>query len=91
MRRLTSAMAAAILGVLAFAATALAQDPTGRAYGGQGPDIDNEIRGAGQAGEVAGTLPFTGRDLAFVVLTALVLMAVGLLTRRLARPRSVIR
>lgn len=89
MRYPRSVFAAAILGVLAFAPTALAQDPTGPIYGGPGPDIDDQV---GRGGEVVtGTLPFTGRDLALAVLTALVLIAAGLLTRRLARARSVVR
>ncbi len=89
MRYLKSIFAAAMLGALAFASTALAQDPTGPTYGGPGPNIDDQV---GRGGEgVTGTLPFTGRDLTLAVLTALVRIAVGMLTRRLARARSVVR
>ena len=82
-------------GVLAFfvwASVALAQDPTGLTYGGRGPNVDSEVESgavAAAGAEQVGFLPFTGRDLALIVLGALLLVGMGLLTRRVARSRDV--
>lgn len=75
-----------ILVFLAFASVALAQEPTGPAYGGSGPDIDDQV-GSGVA--QAGDLPFTGLDITLGLLAGLLLVAMGLLTRRVARNRGV--
>lgn len=88
----SSAIAGMVVAFLAFASIAFAQEPTGPTYGGSGPDIDNQV-GQGQvAGDVVtGTLPFTGLDLVLALVGGLALVAVGLVTRRLARARSVAR
>ncbi len=85
-----------VVAFLAFTSIAYAQEPTGPTYGGSGPDIDSQVeRGqvAGRAtGEVVtGTLPFTGLDLALALVGGLALVTVGLMTRRVARARSVAR
>jgi hypothetical protein len=87
--RVRGVFSGVFLTFLVWASVALAQDPTGRTYGGRGADIDDEV-GAGEvaAGQV-GFLPFTGRDLALIVLGGLTLVAMGLLTRRAARNRDV--
>jgi hypothetical protein len=73
---------------LATASVALAQEPTGPAYGGVGPSIDEEVGDV--AGEVVttGTLPFTGFDVALALGVGLLLVAIGVLTRRLGRARA---
>jgi hypothetical protein len=76
----------AVLGFLVFASVALAQEPTGPTYGGSGPDIDDQV-GSGVA--QAGDLPFTGLDLTLGLLAGLLLVTMGLLTRRVARNRGV--
>ena len=79
----------AIIVFLATATTALAQAPTGPTYAGVGPSIDEEVGGV--AGEVTGeavttgTLPFTGFDIALALGVGLLLVMVGVLTRRLGR------
>lgn len=78
-----------LLAFFVWASAALAQDPTGPTYGGRGPDVDSQVdTGEVAAGQV-GFLPFTGRDLALIVLGALLLVGMGLLTRRVARNRDV--
>jgi len=79
--------AGVVLGFLTLASIALAQDPTGPTYGGRGPSIDDQVGSAGDL--AAGTLPFTGLDLALALATGLVLLTLGLLTRRLARSRVI--
>ncbi len=83
------AFSGVVLAVLVWASTALAQDPTGPTYGGRGPDIDSQVESGDVAAEQVGVLPFTGRDLALIVLGALLLVGMGLLTRRVARNRDV--
>jgi hypothetical protein len=68
---------------------ALGQEPTGPAYAGSGPDIDEQVsRGQVAAGH-AGALPFTGLDITLALVAGLLLVAMGLLTRRIARNRGV--
>lgn len=78
-----------VLVFLLFASVALAQDPTGPTYGGSGPDIDSQVgRGEVVAGQ-GGTLPFTGLDVTLALLAGLLLVTMGVLTRRIARNRAV--
>jgi hypothetical protein len=72
-----------------WASVALAQEPTGPTYGGRGPDIDSQVESGDVAADQVGFLPFTGRDLALIVLGALLLVGMGMLTRRAARSRDV--
>ena len=65
-------MTAAVL-TLAFAGTALAADPTVRAYGGQGGAIQRELQTPARDGR----LPFTGLDLGLLVGGGMVLVLVG--------------
>jgi hypothetical protein len=77
------------LAFLMFASVALGQEPTGPAYAGSGPDIDEQVsRGQVAAGH-AGALPFTGLDITLALVAGLLLVAMGLLTRRIARNRGV--
>lgn len=78
----------AVMAFFVWASVALAQDPTGPTYGGRGPDIDSQVESGGVAAGQVGVLPFTGRDLALIVLGALLLVGMGLLTRRVARNRD---
>jgi hypothetical protein len=78
-----------VLAFLVWASVALAQDPTGPTYGGRGPDTDSQVESGEVAAEQVGFLPFTGRDLALIVLGALLLVGMGMLTRRVARNRDV--
>ena len=70
--------------VLAFAGApaAFAQSPVGRVYGGQAGALEE---GIGAEGTAAGSLPFTGLDLAFLVVAAALLLVTGVTVRRLAR------
>lgn len=65
----------ALVLTLAFAGTALAADPTVRAYGGQGGAIQRELQTPPRA--KAGRLPFTGLDLGLLVGGGMVLVLVG--------------
>lgn len=80
---------ATVLAFLMFASAALAQEPTGPAYAGFGPDIDDQVSGGQVAASQAGPLPFTGLDLTLALLAGLFLVAIGLMTRRVARNRGV--
>ena len=77
-----------VLALFVWAGTALAQDPTGRTYGGRGPDLDNRVGSGVEPATTVGFLPFTGRDLALIVLGALLLIGMGLITRRAAKNRD---
>jgi len=61
--------------MLAFAGTALAADPTVRAYGGQGGAIQRELQTPPR--DRPGRLPFTGLDLGLLVGGGVVLLLVG--------------
>jgi hypothetical protein len=78
-----------VLAMFVWASVALAQDPTGPTYAGSGPDIDSQVEGGEVAAGQVGFLPFTGRDLALIVLGALLLVGMGMLTRRAARNRDI--
>ncbi|HET9739964.1 MAG TPA: hypothetical protein VFP78_17745 [Solirubrobacteraceae bacterium] len=80
MKALT-ALAATVLVAAVFAVSALAQTPTGSGYGGQAGGSLGGVAG-GQAGGVpasqaTGSLPFTGIDLALLVVGGLALTGVG--------------
>ena len=79
------------LAFFVWASVALAQEdpPTGPTYGGRGPDVDSQVDSGDVAAEQVGFLPFTGRDLALIVLGALLLVGMGMLTRRVARNRDI--
>ena len=89
MRARMFAIGGTLLAFLMFASVALAQDPTGQVYGGAGPDIDEQVSRGAVAGAQTGTLPFTGLDITLALLAGLLLVATGLLTRRIARSRGV--
>jgi hypothetical protein len=65
--------------MLVLAGAALAQDPAGQGYGGQAGTPLGGVAGeeSGSAGFQAGSLPFTGIDLALLVVGGLALAAVG--------------
>ncbi|HEX5798545.1 MAG TPA: hypothetical protein VFY02_00420 [Gaiellaceae bacterium] len=80
-----TALAATVLVAAVFAVSALAQTPTGSGYGGQAGGSLGGVAG-GQAGaqaggvpasQATGSLPFTGIDLALLVVGGLALTGVG--------------
>jgi hypothetical protein len=84
MKALT-ALAATVLVAAVFAVSALAQTPTGSGYGGQAGGSLGGVAG-GQAGaqaggvpasQATGSLPFTGIDLALLVVGGLALTGIG--------------
>jgi hypothetical protein len=76
---------AAVL-ALTFAGTALAADPTVRAYGGEGGAIQRELQTP--ARDKPGRLPFTGLDLGLLVGGGAVLLLVGGSLWRLGREKA---
>jgi hypothetical protein len=82
MRRL-AAVAAIIVGVLASASVALAQQPTSGL--GEGGGVQGAVGGGGGGG---GSLPFTGLNLLFIVAAGLALLALGFGLRAASRARS---
>ena len=83
LRYLVAVLGAAILVV---APTALAAGGSaGNGYGGQG-GVENEVnQGALHAAASGGSLPFTGLDLALLVIGGIVLLVVGAGLRRAAK------
>jgi hypothetical protein len=80
-----AALAATVLVAAIFTVSALAQTPTGSGYGGQAGGSLGGVAG-GQAGaqaggvpasQATGSLPFTGIDLALLVVGGLALTGVG--------------
>jgi hypothetical protein len=84
MRKVRHVALAASATALILVPSALAQEPTGRVYGGQGGDVQDEVTG----GAAGGLLPFTGLDLMVMVVAAVLLIGAGLAMRRLARDRA---
>jgi hypothetical protein len=72
---------------LALATTAGAQSPVEGGYGGGGGDVVGGVEGTGTGG---GALPFTGADLVMLLVVALVLVAAGLMVRRVARAKNTV-
>ena len=87
MMRLGKFVVVAALVALTTSAVALAQGPLVGAYGGKGGGTQGGVEGAGVAGST-GSLPFTGLDLAFVVVAAVALIGAGFVVRRGARSRA---
>jgi hypothetical protein len=79
MRRF-AAFAVILVGVLAWAPFAFAQQPN--SGGGEGGGVQGAVGGGG------GNLPFTGLDLRVFVVAALVLLASGLALRVLSTSRN---
>jgi hypothetical protein len=84
--KVLAALAVTMLVTAVFAGTALAQSPTGNGYGGQAGAPLSGVAGQGSggapasqgiAGQSAGTLPFTGIDLALLLAGGIALTAVG--------------
>jgi hypothetical protein len=80
-----TALAATVLVAAVFAVSALAQTPTGSGYGGQaggslggvaGGDAGAQAGGV-PASQATGSLPFTGIDLALLIVGGLALTGVG--------------
>jgi hypothetical protein len=80
--RLIGLVVAAAVSIAVLAPAALAQDPTVSVYGGEGGNVQGQLDPSGAAG---GVLPFTGIDLAFAFGAGLVLIAVGIVLRRVGR------
>jgi hypothetical protein len=80
-----TALAATVLVAAVFAVSALAQTPTGSGYGGQAGGSLGGVAGGGAGGQAGGvpasqatgSLPFTGIDLALLVVGGLALTGVG--------------
>ena len=83
-RRLIRIIAVGVGVGLLLASSALAQDPTVRAYGGLG----GEVGGTLDQTSTAQTLPFTGLDVALVFGAGLILLALGIVLRKTARNRA---
>lgn len=75
-----------LLALLVMASAALAQTPADVGYGGQGGNVQQDVGGEGVA---SGALPFTGMDLALMAVAAGLLIATGLVIRRVARAKTV--
>ena len=85
MKRVRHVAYAAFACALMWVPSALAQEPTGRVYGGEGGDVQDGLVAGESAG---GLLPFTGLDLGMMVVAAVLLIGAGLVMRRLARARA---
>lgn len=76
----------AVCGLLAFAPAAFgagASGSAGKGYGGNGGNVQNEVsQGAAQGAASKGSLPFTGLDLALLVVGGVSLLVVGAGLRR---------
>jgi hypothetical protein len=73
------------------ASTAVAADPTGSVYGGQGGVVQDELQPVPQSQPVptqGGGLPFTGLDLTLLLGGGVVLLAVGGSLWRLTREKA---
>lgn len=88
MKRLTLSVSGVLLAALTMAATAVAQAPVERVYGGAGGNLGEVQGGATAGGAAGGTLPFTGIDLGLMALAAGLLIATGLIVRRVARAKT---
>jgi len=75
----------AVLTMLVVVPSALAAGSAGTSYGGPGA-VENEVnQGAAGVAASGGSLPFTGLDLALLVMGGLVLLLLGATLRRAAR------
>jgi hypothetical protein len=70
--------------LLAPAAFGAAPSPAGKGYGGGG-GVQNEVGGAVDAQGSGGSLPFTGLDLALLVVGGVTLLVAGMGLRRAVR------
>ena len=87
MFRRAAGVAVALTTYLVTASVALAQESTESGYGGEG--VLGQPGGAGVGAETgAGALPFTGLDIALLLLAGAVLVAVGFTMRRLGKART---
>ena len=91
MKRLWLSTGGGFVAAFVWAAAALAQAPAVGVYGGDGGGIQGEVEGgvSGGTAGAAGVLPFTGMDLALMAVAAGLLIATGLVVRRVARSKTV--
>ena len=76
----------ALCAVLVLAPSALAAGGSaGQGYGGAGGNVQNEVGSAAGTAGAGGSLPFTGLDLALLVLGGMTLLVVGAGLRRAAK------
>lgn len=86
MNRLRLIAGASLVTMHTLVANAFAGTPAERVYGGQGGNVQQDVGGEGVA---SGALPFTGMDLALMAVAAGLLIATGLVIRRVARSKTV--
>lgn len=77
-------LVAVICAGFVLAPAALAGGAAGQGYGGGGGNVQSGV-GAGNAAGTSGSLPFTGLDLALLVVGGLTLVVAGAGLRRAAR------
>lgn len=87
-KRLWLALSGGAMAALVWTTAALAQTPAEGVYGGDGGGTQGEVEGGATAGAAGGTLPFTGMDLALMAVAAALLIATGLIIRRVARAKT---
>lgn len=80
---------AVFVGSLALVSVALGQSSSVQGYGGEGGGVSAGV-GSGGGGGVAsaGSLPFTGLDVGFLVLAGAAVLALGLVLRRAGRSQA---
>lgn len=84
-----AALAAISASLMAGAPAALAQDSSVDTYGGTGGNVVAKVDGpTADPPSTAGTLPFTGFDLALAGLGGLLLLGVGFALSRAVRPAA---
>lgn len=88
MKRLWRSTGGGLLAAFVWATAAVAQTPVEGVYGGDGGGLQGEVEG-GASGGAAGVLPFTGMDLALMAVAAGLLIATGLVIRRVSRSKTV--
>ena len=86
--RLRVITGAVLFSLLSWASVALAagNGSSASAYGGSGGQVAGTLASAPKGS--SGTLPFTGLNLALIVLAALALVTVGFTLRRVSRSKA---
>jgi hypothetical protein len=77
-----------LVAALVGSGSALAGGAVVSGYGGEGGNVQNEVAGSQAVHAASGALPFTGLSLALIVGAAVLLVVLGLVLRRAARPNT---